>query len=166
VPARTFLKDEVLLDIAVKMPQSTADLARIRDMPMEEVDSYGVAFIDAIAAGVAVEEKNRPMIHVPGEDPAEVKRLGETLWVAAQTICLGQSVTPGLVTSQSEVMAMARLVHKKKSIEKHALMAGWQRECLGEKLGAFVRGELTMDLSMRLQSLHAEFEPVKHGKSK
>src|SRR4029077_3395279 len=67
VPARTFMKDEVRLDIALRAPKSTADLARIRDMPAEEVDSYGVVFLDAIAAGIKVEEKDRPTLHVPGE---------------------------------------------------------------------------------------------------
>lgn len=157
VPARAFIKDEVLLEIATRMPQSTADLARIRDMPREEVESYGPVFLDAIQAGIAVDAKDRPYIHVPGEDSAEVKRLGETLWVASQVICLGQSVTPALVTSQSEIMAIARTVNRKKSFDKHPLMTGWHGECLGQKLAAFVRGELKVDLTMVEGGLKAEF---------
>jgi ribonuclease D len=157
VPARAFIKDEVLLDIAARMPRSTADLARIRDMPREEVDSYGIAFIEAVATGLGVPENDRPTILVPGEDSAEVKRIGEHLWVAAQAICLGQSVTPGLVTSQSEVMAIARTVQKKKPFDKHPLMTGWHRECLGEKLASMVRGELQIDLTMVDGGLRAAF---------
>jgi ribonuclease D len=160
VPARAFLKDEVLLDLALKAPRSESDLARIRDMPAEEVESYGPVFLEAIAAGIRVEEKDRPSLHVPGEDSAEIKRLGETLWVAAQVICLGQSVTPALVTSQSEILALARLVNKKKSIEKHPLMTGWHKECLGEKLAAFIKGELQIDLTIVEQNLRAAFEGV------
>jgi hypothetical protein len=99
----------------------------------------------------------RPSILIPGEDSAEEKRKGETLWVAAQVICLGQSVTPGLVTSQSEIMSLARLVHDGKPIDGHPLMRGWHRECLGEKLAAFIRGEVEVDLTMRQGQLTAGF---------
>jgi ribonuclease D len=157
VPARAFIKDEVLLEIATRLPRSTAELAKIRDMPPEEAESYGPAFLEAVATGLAVDEKDRPTIFIPGEDSAEVKRIGEHLWVAAQAICLGQSVTPGLVTSQSEIMAIARTMQKKQSFDKHPLMTGWHRECLGEKLAAFVRGELKVDLTMVDGGLRAAF---------
>jgi ribonuclease D len=163
VPARAFLKDDVLVDIAQRMPAVESELARIREMPAEEVDSYGGAFLEAIRRGRAIDEADRPSIFVPGEDSAEVKRLAETLWVSAQAICLGQSVTPGLVTSQNEIAAIARHVHKKgagaKAIDKHPLMIGWHRECLGEKLMAFVRGELKVDLAMVSEELRAAFLP-------
>ena len=77
--------------------------------------------------------------------------------MAAQAICLGQSVNPSLVTSQSEIMGLARLVHDGKPYDRHPLMHSWHRECLGEKLAAFIRGELHMDLTLRGMELRAEF---------
>src|SRR5205085_4495185 len=134
VPARAFLKDEVVFDIASRLPGTVADLARVRDMPAEVVDSYGAEIVAAVKAGLAVPEADRPSILVPGEDSAEVKRLVENLWVAAQAICLGQQVNPALVTSQNEIAALARLVHRKKPFDSHPLMRGWHRDCLGVKL--------------------------------
>src|SRR6185312_9536141 len=93
VPPRSLFKDEALFDIASRMPQSIAELARIRDMPQGELDTYGKAILDSVKVGMKVEEQDRPSLSIPGEDSAEVKRLAETLWVAAQVICLGQSVT-------------------------------------------------------------------------
>ena len=122
-----------------------------------QVESYGEQFLAAVRRGRAVPEDDRPFIHVPSEDSAEVKRLGELLWVAAQTICLGQSVTTALVTSQSEVLALARLVHKKRSLDKHPLMHGWHRKCLGDKLLAFAKGELKIDLLVQESTLRANF---------
>ena len=157
VPARTFLKDDVLFDIASRLPTTVADLARIHDMPAPDVDTYGVDFLAAIQAGLAVPEADRPVVFVPGEDSAEVKRLVENLWVAAQAICLGQQVNPALVTSQNEIAALARLVHRKKPLDGHPLMRGWHKDCLGEKLAAFVRGELHVDLTMQAEVLKASF---------
>ncbi len=157
VPARTFLKDDTLYEMAERMPTAPAALQRIRGIPPEDLESYGEAFLVAIQAGMAVPEAERPSIHVPAEDPAEVKRLAENLWVATQAICLGQSVTPGLVTSQSEIAEIARLVHREKPFDQHSLMTGWHRECLGEKLAAFIRGELHVDLTMQQETLRAGF---------
>jgi ribonuclease D len=157
VPPRTFLKDDALLDIAEKMPATQPSLAAIRSIPRPEVESYGDHFLAAVKAGRAVPADERPTITVPYEDPAEVKRLGEVLWVAAQTICLGQSVTPALVTSQSEVVSLARFLHKKRTIDKHPLMHGWVRKCLGDKLLAFAKGELKIDLVVQDNALHASF---------
>lgn len=157
VPSRQYLKDEVLFDIASKLPESMGELVAIRDFPRMEAESYGEEILDAVARGLAVPEGERPKIVIPGEDSAEVKRLAETLWVAAQVICLGQSVTPALVTSQSEIAALARLVHKDKKIDRHGLMSGWHAECLGEKLAAFSRGELQIDLRLIDEELRAKF---------
>ena len=160
VPARAFIKDEVLYDIASRLPKSEADLARIRDLPPEELESYGQAILDAVQTAIALDEEHRPSIFVPGEDSAEVKRLVETLWVAAQVICLGQSVTPALVTSQNEIATLARLVHQKKPFDNHPLMQAWHNQCLGEKLTAFIAGKLHIDLSLENEALHARFRQL------
>ena len=160
-PSRQVMKDEVLLDVATRRPSGLDGLRAIRDISGELVASYGHAIVEAVKRGREVPESERPTIFIPGEDLAEVKRLGETLWVAAQVICLGQSVTPALVTSQNEVLALSRMVHKTKPLEKHALMNGWHGECLGEKLVAFIRGELQMGLRMQDEEMRAEFGTTK-----
>ncbi len=157
VPSRAVLKDEVLLEMATRMPATERALAGLKEMPPRVIENDGAAFLEAIARGRKVPESEQPVITVPGEDSAEVKRLAETLWVATQVICLGQSVTPALVTSQNEVTALARLVHRGKPLDTHPLMTGWHRECLGEKLAAFVRGELGMTVRMKDTEMRATF---------
>jgi len=147
----------VLLDIASRKPRSASDLGRVRDINRTELESYGQAFLEAIAAGVGVPPEDRPSIFIPAEDTAEMKRLSEILWTAAQVICMGQSVTTSLVTSQSEIAAIARLVHQGKPFDRHPLMTSWHRECLGEKLAAFVAGTLEIDLTLRDKELRASF---------
>jgi ribonuclease D len=157
LPARAFLKDDVLYDIASRTPATLADLARIRDMPEEEVEINGKLILAAVKAGLAVPDSDRPHLSIPEEDSAEVKRLAETLWVSAQAICMGQQVNPSLVTSQGEITALARLVHRKKTLEQHAIMRGWRRDCLGEKLAQFIAGKLHVDLQLNNETLTARF---------
>ncbi len=156
-PARAFLKDDVLFDIANRLPATLADLARIRDLPPQEMQTNGNLILAAVKTGLAVPEAERPTLAIPEEDSAEVKRLAETLWVSAQAICMGQQVNPALVTSQSAITAFARLVHKKKPLDQHPIMQGWQKTCLGEKFAAFIAGKLHMDLTMQDETLRAQF---------
>ncbi|MCL2641477.1 MAG: HRDC domain-containing protein [Phycisphaerales bacterium] len=161
LPLRRILKDDPLLAIAARMPEKAAALAAIRDVPKQLVEAYGNEFVEAVIRGQAVPKEQRPSLRAPPEDSAAVKRLAETLWVAAQTICLGQSVTPALVTCQNEILSLARILHKKKppltSLEKHPIMLGWRRECLGEKLLQFLQQNLRIDLAMKENALCAEF---------
>jgi ribonuclease D len=160
VPARRFLKDEVLFGIALKKPTSMSELARIRDFPEAELEFHGTEILAAVKIGMAVPVGERPTIFVPPEDSAEVKRLVETLWVAAQAICLGQQVNPSVVTSQNEIAGVARLVRQGKSFAGHELMQGWHGKCLGRKLEAFVNGELKIELTMTKETMRAGFEGI------
>ncbi|MEI8196791.1 MAG: HRDC domain-containing protein, partial [Phycisphaerae bacterium] len=48
LPPRTMLRDEVLLDIATRMPRSEIKLAAIRSLPREELQSYGREILEAV----------------------------------------------------------------------------------------------------------------------
>ncbi len=76
-------------------------------------------------------------------------------------ICLGQSVTPALVTSQNEVLSLARLVYKKKPLDQHPLLKNWHRECLGKKLVEFLQGTLTIQTRMSNEEMLATFSGQK-----
>ncbi len=157
IPPRMLLKDEFLYDVALRTPMSLADLARIRDFPEEAIAEAGDELLAAVKRGLAVPETDRPTIFIPGEDSAEEKRLSETLWVAAQAICLGQQVNPALVTSQSEIAGIARAVHRDKPWDRHPLLKGWHAQCLGQKLADFIAGKIQIDLSMRDKLMRAAF---------
>lgn len=157
LPPRQMIKDEALLDLANRMPRSESDLLAIRDLPREEVVSYGDQMLAAIERGRAVPPDQRPSLPGPIEDPLEVKRLAENLWAAAQVICLGQGVSPALVTSQAEMVQLARRVVDSRDLEKHILMTGWHRDCLGQPLLDLIAGNMQIDLNMQAAQLRAAF---------
>jgi len=155
--ARTMMKDEVMLELATRMPRRATDLPAIKGLATQEIDSYSDQLIGAVARGRAIPEAERPRIGWVGEDTVEIKRMAEMLMAAAQVICLGQSVSPSLVTSQAEITALARRVVNNEDLEKHVLMTGWHRECLGQRLVDFVRGKSELDLRMNEQGMNVRF---------
>ena len=156
VPARSMFKDEALLDIAQRMPEELPRLLAIRSVPKEEVATYGGELLAAIKRGKALPAEQRPYLPPPIDDSMEVKRLAEMMYAASQVICLGQSVSPSLVTSQAEILALARRMHAQKDLAKHPLMSGWARECLGEPLTKFARGETKLGLRMTIERMHLD----------
>lgn len=158
LPPRTMLRDEVLLDIAGRMPRSEIKLAAIRSLPREELQSYGREILEAVERGRSCPDDQLPQLPRAPEDTLEIKRLTEALWAAALTICQGQAVTPGLVTSQAQMQSLARRIISGKDLSTHPLMEGWPKQCLGQKLLDLLAGKLAVRFVMRNQELMAQFD--------
>jgi len=155
--ARQMLRDEVLLDLASRGPRRESELLAIRGMPREEVVTYGHEILAAIECGRRIPPDQRPVLAPPPDDDLETRRLAETLYAAAQTICLGRSLSPALVTSQAEVAAFARLVTHGEPLAGHPLMNGWQREALGQPLADFVAGKVKLAVSLDGRAMRTQF---------
>jgi ribonuclease D len=158
VPSRTMLRDEALMDLAVAGPQTEAHLSRIRSLPLAKLGSHANQIIQAIKRGKALPPDQRPYLPPPMEDSTETKRLSEIMYASSQVICLGQSVSPKLLTNQADIQGLARLVSQGQDLSGHALMSGWARECLGAPLMDFVHGKTGVALNVTQGRMHAEFE--------
>jgi ribonuclease D len=159
VTARGMLKDETLLDLALRGPETEAGLAAIKSLPRKDIASCGDQIIAAIQRGKAVPPNEHPERPFTPEDSTETQRLMEIMFAASQVICLGQAVWPSLVTSRAEIEGLARLVSQGDDLSCHALMNGWKRECLGAPLVEFVRGKTDVTLSVTPERMFAQFEP-------
>lgn len=153
LPPRSMMKDTVVIEIANRMPKKESDVAAIRGLDPSELNTYGRDIVAAVNRARQVPPEQRPTIPPQVEDPLETKRLAETLWVAAQAICLGQSVTPGLVTSQTQFVSLARLIAGKEPLDKHPVMQGWRTECLGQPLMHFLQGKTELCVHMAGEGL-------------
>jgi len=153
LPPRTVLKDAVMMELATRMPRKPDDLARIRGLAPAESATYGSEIVAAVSRARQVPPAQRPALPVPVEDTLETKRLAETLWVAAQAICLGRAVTPALVTAQTQIIALARLLTAGEPLEQHPLMRGWRSACLGQPLLDFLYGKTELCVRMDGQGL-------------
>lgn len=159
VPARVMLKDEVLLDLATRGPETEAELLAIRSVPRDKAVRYGAPLIQAVKRGKALPADQRPSLPSSGEDSQETRLLAEIMSASSQVICLGQSVWPSLVTSRAEIEGLARLMSQGADPSGHALLSGWRRECLGARLVEFARGQTDVTLHVTPERMHAEFEP-------
>jgi ribonuclease D len=152
VPARTFVKDEVLIDLSRQPPKSIDRLYNVKHMPRPVVEHHGATIVDAVQRALA--SKDGPQVVDSGPDPLlRDKFRHDSLWAAAQAFCCGQGLDPQLVTSKQEIIDFDRDLRTGPSIEAQRLMTGWRREALGEKLVELIRNDARTTLSWNSDGL-------------
>ncbi|MFT3789130.1 MAG: ribonuclease D [Tepidisphaeraceae bacterium] len=139
VPSRTFVKDEVLVDLSRHPPKSIDRIANIKHMPRPVVEHHGQTILDTIAR--AIEAKSGP---TPADSQSEPllsdKFRHDSLWAAAQSIAAGQGLDASLVTSRQEIVDLDRAIQSKQSFDDLRLMSTWRRAAVGEKLLKLIAG--------------------------
>ncbi len=147
-PVRAFMTDAAIRDIAKMMPRSMAQLSRIEGISGQELQSYGPFILDLIQKMREAPREELPEPPKEPRDSLESSQYIERVWAAAQVICLGQSVTTGLVTSQAAIADWAARKMVGENLDTHELMRGWRRECLGKPLQEFAEGHSRFTISM------------------
>jgi len=148
VPARSFLKDDILLDMAHSPVRSVEKLARVKGLPRPVEAAHGAAIVEATQRGLAVPPAQRP----PARDaePTPTERFGaESLFAAAAALCAGRCVDPALVTSRQEIFELYRALMSGPEIPDLRLLTGWRLEACGKELLDLVRGAGRIDLIWR-----------------
>jgi ribonuclease D len=154
VPARAFLKDEVLLDLARTPLKSVEKLSGIRGLPRPVEQAHGAELIAATAKGLATTAENLPQSK--DIDPSPQQRFrADALWSAVQCLCAGRSIDPALVTSRQEIGELYRRLSASESPDDLRLMRGWRREAAGGWAVDFLAGKANLQLAWS-QTLHAD----------
>ena len=156
IPARSFMPDSVIKEIARQLPTKITNLSRIAEFPKHELNSYGAFIIHLIDKIKAALPETYPKLETPPDDHPDARSFGDALWAAAQAICLGQSVCTSLVASQNEIQLLADQIAAGDHLEKHPFFTGWRYECLGKKLLDFARGHNTLTLKCSNKRLTTE----------
>lgn len=143
LPARAYMKDDMLLEIARTPPRDLDGFSRIRGLSRPLVKEIGPAIIELARKAIATPAEIPVALKL--EETATGRFQTDSIWAAAQAICFGQGVDPSLAASRNDVAQFLRALHEKAEAD-HKLMRGWRRELLGEPLSRLLRGELKMEL--------------------
>jgi ribonuclease D len=155
VPPRTFLRDEILIDMA-RSPIKTIDkLDRVRGLPRPVEKEHGQAIVELTLR--ALSEPAPPSPFGRDEEPTPTDRFrSDALWAAAQAICAGRSVDTAVVTSRQECGEFYRTLAAGEDPGPLRLMKGWRREALGQPLADFFHGRSRLAVSWAGGTLRTE----------
>jgi ribonuclease D len=140
VPARAFLRDEILIDLARQPARSIDRLARVRGLPRPVEHAHGREIVEATLRGLATEPGKLPFARHAEPSPTERFR-ADGLWAAAQCICAGKGIDPAIVASRQEVADFLRHVTAGDRPDDQSIMTGWRKEALGQPLLDLINGQ-------------------------
>ena len=141
-PRRAIVSDEGLSEIARRMPEDRASLARI-GLPEPVMRQYADVLLEAVARGRAVPSADRAFRPPPGPDEDRLAVRTQLL----QSLLAGrgarQGVDPALVATKADLRALVD-DGPQADPERHALLRGWRRAFIGYDLLALLDGRASV----------------------
>lgn len=139
LPRGRILRDEALIEIAHHRPTTVDTLARTRGLGARLADgAMGADLLKAIAAGLAVPDKDCPRLEAKPEMPNGIGPVGDLLKVLLKMKSEESGVAQKLLASSADIDMVASFGEKADVPALH----GWRRTVFGEDALRFMRGEL------------------------
>ncbi len=150
-PARTVLRDHLLIEIARTGMSSTADLADLRGLNLSSKNIRG-------ASEVIVEALKLPEDRWPKTIHREVETAQEQVLITLVTAllrayCLENDIAYGLVGTKKSIRDLIRF-HCKNRADGGELTRGWRGEAVGQLLREVLTGKRTMHVTIKKGQPH------------
>lgn len=140
-PRRQLLSDEILLDMAKRMPATGAQLGSIRGLNEKQHKNWQGEWLRLIADAKALPKEDWPAPKVPPklslEDEARVDMLSAGLRLLAGE----QKMSLTAIANRKELEALIR------DGTNNPLLQGWRRKLFGEPLLALLDGKARIEVS-------------------
>ncbi|SIQ22178.1 ribonuclease D [Bosea sp. TND4EK4] len=139
VPRQRVLKDDALIDIVQRGPQSTEALAELRSVPNGfERSRNGAEVLAAIERAAAIDPKTLPRLERERGRPTNGAVL-DLLKVLLKAVSDAERVAPKIIATSDDLDAIAS-----DDFSDVAALKGWRREVFGEKALALKNGRLSL----------------------
>ena len=139
VPRQRVLKDDALIDIVQRGPQTVEALAELRSVPNGfERSRNGTEVLAAISRAAAIDPKTLPRLERERGRPTNGAVL-DLLKVLLKAVADAERVAPKIIATSDDLDAIAS-----DDLSDVAALKGWRREVFGEKALALKNGRLSL----------------------
>lgn len=150
-PRRWIIKDEVLVDIARRMPESLGALESIRDLSSEMVKRHGAGWLTLVQEAKKMDPAMWPELNKSQPLTVDQQALGDCLMAICRQIANDNNIALATLVTRKDI---DRLLLGKTN---GALTQGWRMAMVGETLLAFLHGQLNLVADgKRLRLLHQD----------
>lgn len=146
-PARKILRDDLIIELARRKPDSVEDLLAVRDMNRTEYKKAAPAILRHINAGLAVADDQLPELPKQPEDDKSHDEhvLGQLLGLALANRCAELNLAVPLVGKSADLRHLVRWhVYGERSGEPPRLTQGWRAEVCGDLLTDVLDGKIAL----------------------
>jgi ribonuclease D len=140
-PARTILRDDLLVEITRRNPKSMHDLQPVRGIAKRHLD----AIFDAVQRGRALRADECPPLAEREQDPPQQGLLVNLLAAQLAHIAEEMGLAANLVATQLELKMLVRARIQKAAPPAHSLLQqGWRSEHILPHLQAMLEGRVNL----------------------
>lgn len=140
-PRRWILKDQALIDLARRRPESVADLSDMRDIPAAVLEKHGKTLVECIRAGA--DRPPPPVSSTPERLTPTQEAQVDALMALLRARCAEHQMSPAQVATRKHLEALVR------GEDDLALLRGWRAAMAGRDLQALLAGDLQLRLEGR-----------------
>lgn len=131
-PARTVLRDDLVIEVARRLPLRERDLAVLRGMPRQE----HAGILETVARAVALPPEHWPELPDRNNDPPQVGMVTSFLMAVLGDLCVRSSISQSLAASTNDVKLLVRArYHREQKLPAESVLThGWRRQAILPKL--------------------------------
>lgn len=145
-PRGRVLSDEVIVEIARRLPKSVAQLEILRGFHPNEARRSGPTVIEVVARALEVPESEWPEPpSIPAEDP-ERALVVDLLEVFLRSRAKEAEIGPSYLGGKQDLVALVEEVRGRRDPAREApqLLSGWRRELVGDDLVKIATGRVNL----------------------
>lgn len=146
IPRLRVVADDVLVDLARRVPTSIEDLEQLRRLHHREIERGGDEILAAVARGRDLPEDQWPRLPKVIDDDPELSVTVDLLATFVKYRAREMSIAPSYLGNRKEITAFAHAHRTGKPREGHSLAHGWRYELVGRDLEEFLDGKLALSV--------------------
>ncbi len=144
-PARSVLRDDLLIEIAKRQPRTPDDATSVRGMQRRDYIRLAPELVDCVQRALQLPDSELPEKSPAPPPVAQNEVLGKVLGIALAQRCAELGISTTLVGTSADLQDLVRWdVADKKQGPPPRLMQGWREEVCGDLLSDVLEGKVSM----------------------
>jgi ribonuclease D len=148
VPRGRVVRDELLLELARRTPDSLGVLRATRGLHPSEVERNGEAILTVIGRALALPTSEWPEVPRTRKSDPEADGLVDLLQAVLKARALEEKVAPTLLATASDLQALVDAKHHREKLDL-PILSGWRRALAGDDLLRVLDGAVTVHVDPR-----------------
>lgn len=145
LPLRRILRDDLLIDIAKRQPQSESELLRSREMARANFRRHARDIVERVKQALSLPKDEWPKTFKSKDSSPDEPVLGKVLAIALANRCAELGISTGLVGTQNDLKELVRWYNAGCPDDKRPkLETGWRSEVCGDLLRQVLEGKISL----------------------
>lgn len=142
IPRNRVVADDVLIDLARRLPSTVEDLGTLRRLHPREIERGGDSILDAVRTGLDRPKEEWPRLPKMREDDTELNLAIDLLSTFVKIRGREVQIATSYLGNKKDVTSFAYAHKANRDRSKLALGHGWRYELVGRDLERILEGEL------------------------